>query len=140
MASGKNIAKRLQKFDSALELLKQIRDNVSKEEFQQQPFYSAAAERKLHIAIEALLDLGNRIISEAGFRQPGTYSDVITVLEENHVLPPELAKRVADLPKFRNILVHDYAEIDQDIIYKIISTQLHDLEDFRDALVKWLKI
>jgi len=80
------------------------------------------------------------IISEAGFRQAGTYSDIITVLEENHVLSPELVHRIADLPKFRNILVHDYADIDEDMIYEIISTQLQDLEDFRDALVKWLKI
>lgn len=40
---------------------------------------------------------------------------------------------------FRNILVHDYAEVDEDIILELLKNKLDDFIQFIDYINKWLK-
>jgi len=121
MAVEKSIKMRFEKFEDALALFKRIRENIPKEEFLNQPFYSAAAERKRQVAIEALLDIANALIAKEGFRHPNSYSDIIYILK---VISSDLAQKLEPIPKFRNLLVHDYDEIDLGIVYEIIAKKL----------------
>ena len=92
------------------------------------------------VAIEALLDISSALIAQEGFRHPGSYSEIIMILEENGILSPQLAKKLEPMPKFRNLLVHDYADIDLKRIYEIVSKNLNDLVAFKDSLILFLKI
>ncbi len=39
---------------------------------------------------------------------------------------------------FRNILVHDYLEVDRRIVYEILQHRLDDLKQIRDVFVQFL--
>lgn len=104
--------------------------NAAVEEFVREAALHDLAERYLHLAVEACLDLGNHWIADRGLRTPDANRDTFTVLEEAGELPPELADRLRGWAGFRNVLVHEYTTIDHAIAYRAIQSELGDLETF----------
>lgn len=130
----------MKKFEECLSILKSIKKNISRKEFANEPFYYSTGERNLHLAIEILLDISNFVISRAGFRQPGSNSEIIEILAEQKIIPIEFAKRIEKLPAFRNLLVHEYLILDREIVYDKIVHSLDDLESFAGYLTGYLKL
>jgi uncharacterized protein YutE (UPF0331/DUF86 family) len=102
--------------------------NVELEEFVREPALHDLAERYLHLVVEAALDLGNHWIADRALATPDTNRDTFTVLEGAGEIPPDLAHRLRGWAGFRNILVHQYLEIDHAIAYHAITSELGDLE------------
>jgi uncharacterized protein YutE (UPF0331/DUF86 family) len=50
-------------------------------------------------------------------------------------LPADLARSLSKMVGVRNILVHDYARIDQAVVLRVLVTDLDDLSRFRHAAV-----
>lgn len=96
-------------------------------------------ERTLHIAIEACLDIGNHIISDEGFREPEDNRDVFKVLGENGIITESLQKRLQDMASFRNLIVHSYAKIDNEVVFGILKKRMGDIEAFIKAVSKTMK-
>ncbi|HEY3426972.1 MAG TPA: DUF86 domain-containing protein [Negativicutes bacterium] len=84
-------------------------------------------ERTLHLAIECCLDIGGHIIADEGFREPRNNRDIFLVLCENEIIAEESLVPLQRMAQFRNILVHDYAKLDADIVYSIIEKHLLDI-------------
>jgi uncharacterized protein YutE (UPF0331/DUF86 family) len=99
-------------------------------EFVREPALHDLAERYLHLAVEACLDLANHWIAERALPVPDANRDSFTVLEKAGELSPELAERLRGWAGFRNVLVHEYLEIDHAIAYRAIQEELGDLESF----------
>ncbi|MDI6689769.1 MAG: DUF86 domain-containing protein [Actinomycetota bacterium] len=116
---------RLKRLEKCVQRLKSVA-MVDKERFLGDEDLQDKAERNFHIAIECCLDIGNHIISALGFRAPKNYGDIFKVLGEEKILPEEFSKTLGKMAGFRNILVHDYLEIDLGEVYK----NLQKLEDF----------
>jgi uncharacterized protein YutE (UPF0331/DUF86 family) len=107
---------------------------VSLEQFQTDKKIRRYIERTLHLAIECCLDIGGHIIADNGWREPANNRDVFAVLAENGVIPGELSPNLQRMAQFRNVLVHDYAKIDPDIIYSILAKNLSDIQEFIRAV------
>ncbi|MBP3038646.1 DUF86 domain-containing protein [Bacillaceae bacterium Marseille-Q3522] len=75
------------------------------------PLKQAALERIVHTTLEAILDAANGIIDGFIMRDPGSYEDIIDILEDEKVIEAELAVVLKKLIPFRNILVQEYTEI-----------------------------
>lgn len=95
-------------------------------------------ERDLQTAIEACLDIGRHLIAKEGFRYPEDNADVFRILAEEKVIPPELLARLEDMAGFRNVLVHEYADLDDDKVYRNFQDNLGDFADFASAIVAYL--
>lgn len=52
------------------------------------------------------------------------------VLYENRIVPEDLLPRLQEMASFRNLLVHDYTEIDPKQVYENWQNGLKDLEAF----------
>ncbi len=76
-------------------------------------------ERTLHMAVESCLDIGSHIIADLKLREPEDYKDVMAVLCEAGYLPQEKLDSFKRMAQFRNVIVHDYARIDPEILYGI---------------------
>ena len=98
-----------------------------------------AVERYLEVSLECVLDIGEMVISKEGFRKPETYREVIEILGEKGILPEEFAKRFAEAAKFRNILVHMYAEVDVEMVYEILQNNLGDFDEFAKYIARYLE-
>jgi len=91
-------------------------------------------ERTLHLAVEAVLDIGSHIISDKRMGNPKFSSQIIEILAENNIIKENVSNYI-EMAKFRNIIVHDYAEIDPEILLMIIKNNLKDLK----AIFKWYR-
>ena len=87
-----------------------------------------AAERALHVAAEAIFDIGHHVLAGRGLPVPATYREVLPALARADVLDASLEGRLAGLAGLRNILVHDYGDVDPSRLWELIDTRLPDLE------------
>jgi uncharacterized protein YutE (UPF0331/DUF86 family) len=101
-------------------------------------------ERTLHLAVEAALDIGCRIgdhiIAQEGFRRPADNQDVFAALAEEQIVPLDLLPRPVAMAKFRNLIVHDYARIDDSAVFGILKRRLGDLDDYARSIVAYLAL
>jgi len=114
---------------SYFEKLRAFRE-TDETEFVREPALHDLAERYLHLAVEACLDLANHWIAERALPAPDANRDTFTILEKAGELPPDLAERLRGWAGFRNILVHEYLAIDHSIAYRAIRDELGDLDSF----------
>ncbi|MHB9097559.1 MAG: type VII toxin-antitoxin system HepT family RNase toxin [Syntrophales bacterium] len=121
------VAARLEKLRNYLKTLKAVR-KFDLTTFKKDVFIHATAERYLHLSIECLLDVGNHIIADRGYRKPDTYAEIFEVLAEEGLISTQLLKELEGMAAFRNILVHDYFRLDLDQVYEIIQDRLKSLE------------
>jgi uncharacterized protein YutE (UPF0331/DUF86 family) len=91
------------------------------------------------VAIEAIIDICNRIISKRELGFPQDYSDVIKLMSQEGVLEGDLVGRLVEMVKFRNMLVHLYWKIENDRLYQYLKENLGDFEAFKEAIRKYLK-
>jgi uncharacterized protein YutE (UPF0331/DUF86 family) len=87
----------------------------------------AIVERRFQTGIQACIDIAGHILASEGYREPSDYGDLFRVLEEEAVISTETADRMVEMAGFRNVLTHEYAEIDHDRVYH----HLQNLERFR---------
>lgn len=98
------------------------------EKFKADVFIHATAERLLQLSIECLLDIGNHIISDRGYRKPETYAEVFEILAEEKIISKKLLRDLEGMTAFRNVLVHDYLRINLDRVYSILHEKLSCIE------------
>ncbi|MEK7550523.1 MAG: DUF86 domain-containing protein [Patescibacteria group bacterium] len=96
-------------------------------------------ERNLHLACEVVIDVANLLNSE--FRLPPEESSKgsIISLGKAKVLDPEFANKLSDLAPFRNVLVHDYLEIDYNIVVDVMNNKLNDFRLFAKKIAEFLQ-
>lgn len=103
---------------------------VSVDEIRRNKVLRRYIERTLHIAVEACLDIGNHIIADLGLREPEDNKDIMFVLTEYGYLPYDRLASFQKMAQFRNVIVHDYARIDPDILCGILRKNIDDLRLF----------
>ncbi len=96
-------------------------------------------ERTLHVIIEACIDIAHHIISDEGLREPVTYRDAFVVLAENGILPDHELPVFEKIAMFRNLLVHYYEKVDDEIVYGIFRNNLSDIERFVGYILKYIE-
>jgi len=89
--------------------------------------------------IEACVDIANHIISVKGFRKAESYSDVFKVLEENGIINKDLSEKLQSMVKFRNVLVHRYANVDFNKIVEFSKKDIKDIEEFIKIVLNFVK-
>lgn len=131
----------LRKLSAIDEYLQQIREfsGVSVDEYRSDWKSQRIVERTLQMLIETCADIANHIISDRNMRIPTSYSDTFRVLLENNAIDENLFGVMEKMAKFRNIVVHQYEEVDAEIVIMILRKHLDDFVRFRDAILGSLK-
>jgi uncharacterized protein YutE (UPF0331/DUF86 family) len=80
-------------------------------------------------AIEACVDVAQHICASEGWGPPADNGDAVRLLGEHGVLGSELASSIRKAVGFRNVLVHEYIEVDDAIVVARLA-DLSDLEEF----------
>lgn len=84
----------------------------------------------LQLAIQAALDLATHIIADEGWDVPERSGDAFLTLGAKGVLNVELSQRLRTMASFRNLIVHEYADINLKAVFKIWRESLDDLRQF----------
>ncbi len=120
----------LEEYISDLKEYKDIDLNVYKKD----KIIQRYLERTLHLVVESILDIGSHIISDERLGSPDNNSDIIKILAKHNIIKKNKDKYIK-MAKFRNVIVHDYADIDAEIVLNIIKNDLSDIK----SIFKWYK-
>ena len=134
MVSIEKITDKLEQLDEFLDVLSEIKRN-SIDSFLKDKILIGGAKYYLQVSIECCLDIANHIIAAQGFRAPKDYADSFKVLEEEDLLNDSLGKKLRQMAKFRNRLVHLYGEIDNAYVYSFIQHDMQDILAFKKVIV-----
>lgn len=80
-----------------------------------------ALERAYHLAIESMIDVGTVMIDGFIMRDPGGYLDIVDIMEDEQVIPQELAHRLKKQVNLRERLVRYYDEMDETELHPYIQ-------------------
>lgn len=86
-------------------------------------------------AVQLCVDVGAQLLARTSAAAPETMSQTFTQLAQAGIIAPELADRMRRAVGFRNIAIHEYDEIDWQIVHAIATRHLTDFEDFARAAV-----
>ena len=112
-------------------------DDINWEKYTVDPRSKAFVERYLHLAIEEVFDIANHLVSFHRWREPTGYRDLLLVLKENRVVPADSLSTFQDMASFRNMLVHHYENIDDEVVFGILKKRLPDFILFIDLIRQW---
>jgi len=83
----------------------------------------------LVIAIEAIFDIGQYLLSDKGIKAE-SYSKIIPLLVQEKILPKKYGEKVKGMVNFRNIAIHAYPSLDETLVYKFLQENLDDFKIF----------
>jgi len=131
------VRNRCQEITESLARLDRIR-LMSKEAFLADQDTKDIASYRLLIAIEAALNICYHVSANQLKKIPENYADCFKLVGEAGIISTDLAKSLQRMARFRNLLVHVYWQIDEEMLFTIITANLDDLRKFCDAAVRLL--
>ena len=103
----------------------------------------AAVERMLERIVMRAIDINEHLVAElaTGDERASrlTYRDTFLMLADLGVYPKDFAERIANSAGLRNILVHDYNDVDRRIVHGSILTCLQDYHRYLEHLAAFLQ-
>lgn len=130
------IERRLERLDECTGKLEALSERP-RSEFDADALLRDVAERNFEVAAQCVIDIAMRIISLEEAPRTSEGAEAIRKLAELRVLTPEFARGLAPLSGFRNILVHEYLDIDWDLVHRQFSN-LSQLRHFAERVREWL--
>ena len=88
----------------------------------------------LERAVQICVDIAAHVMSETEMPPPSTMAEGFARLAELQILPLQLAESLQKAVAFRNILVHNYTDINWDIVTDIVTHRLTDFVQFAQAI------
>lgn len=85
---------------------------------------------------EASIDAAMHMVRLHALGIPKDSRQAFTMLVKANFLDPQLGKHLEAMVGFRNIAVHNYTEINMDIVRSILNERLVDIQTFAKFLIK----
>lgn len=141
--SKTKIESKLALIRDAISVLGGIGERLTVEQFVADPREFAVAEHHLRRALEAVFDIAGHIISRFPYapgKRPKTIKEIARALGEKGVIDKDFAEnRLVKMAGYRNRLVHFYDEIAADELYRIVTLDYGDIEQFARSVVETIR-
>ncbi len=85
-------------------------------------------------ACQAAIDLAMHTVSESHLGVPQSSAEAFVLLEKANRLEGALAQRMTKMAGFRNVVIHQYQDLDTDVIHHIMQKGWEDFVAFCQAL------
>lgn len=90
----------------------------------------------LQRACELVIDIAMYIVSTEKLGIPQTKKEAFEILFKNNYIDENILQRMKGMIGFRNIAIHDYKQIDEEILKDVIEKHLKDLLEFARSMLK----
>jgi uncharacterized protein YutE (UPF0331/DUF86 family) len=132
------VVARLAKIREYVALLRKIRGLATESQFVADPIVYGSAERYLQLAIQAVLDISNHLLADLKLGLPADNRELFDQLARHKIVSVPLSRKLTRMAGFRNLLVHEYMEIDRRRVYAVLRRELGDFETFIRAVSRRL--
>ncbi|WP_167761134.1 DUF86 domain-containing protein [Geodermatophilus sp. DF01-2] len=91
------------------------RESKASDERRSDPMWLAGVEFTFVNAIEACIDIAQHLSSSEGWGPPHSNAESMRMLARHGILATDVAEEMAAAVGFRNVLVHQYADVDHSV-------------------------
>ncbi|HFL3828466.1 TPA: DUF86 domain-containing protein [Clostridioides difficile] len=123
------IKQRLNQLSTSINKIERFKE-ISLEEFLKDDIIQDVVEYNLFIAINMMIDIATHIVVDNNMGSPETLGEAFNILNKEKYLNDEETKVYRNMVGLRNILSHEYINIDKKIIYSILKNNLVDIKKF----------
>jgi len=88
-----------------------------------------AIEHGLQLCAQNAIDIATHLAATAGL-DASDYASALDRLTGMNVLPAAFGAHFRQIAGFRNVLVHDYIEVDLEVVCAVLAERLDDFEEF----------
>lgn len=114
--------------------------NIGYEAFSQDEDIRDIVIHNLFISIQYIIDIGTHIISDDSLGEVGILSDIPDILVKEGIIKSQLVKPLKNMFGFRNILAHQYGDLDIKVVYDITNNNLKDIYEYLDDVIKYCRL
>ncbi len=97
-----------------------------------------AIEHGLQLSIQCVIDVCHYLVAGLALGAPATSQDAIELLRDAGAFPGDFAQSLVQMVRFRNILVHVYAQVDVGTVYNNLQTGFEDFARFAQYVLDFL--
>ena len=118
--------------------VKQIRAyyaRPSDQPFEEDYFKQDAISANLQRVAELCIDLANHVVRVQRLGLPKESKESFDLLEKAKIIEPSIAKQLIGMVGFRNIMVHEYQELELAIMVDVVQNHLDDLLVFIEQIM-----
>lgn len=89
----------------------------------------------LQNAIQGCVDMASHIVADNNWGVPGSLAGLFDVICEKKVIIDSTRRIMRSMVGFRNLIVHEYAELDMSKVYEVFSGRLSDFDSFLKEII-----
>jgi uncharacterized protein YutE (UPF0331/DUF86 family) len=94
--------------------------------------------KRMEFAIEEVFDICAILNTDLSLGIPGEDEDIVDHLVTGRIISESLAMKLRSMKGFRNIVVHKYGTIDDQLAYQILQRNMHDFSAFIQEIEDFL--
>jgi len=123
------VRRKLARVNMYLDKLKPIADTTF-DEYISDFYKKTSTERLIQIIVECASDINSHVVLESGQRPPEDYASSFIRAAEVGLINHELASKLKGSGGMRNIIVHEYMDIDDRKVYEILPIAISDYKEY----------
>ncbi len=129
MVNPEVLQRKLKKLKEYLQELEWYR-NLTWEDYQNSSRNRRAAERLIQLIVDVAVDINTHSIVDAGETPPGDAFESFIKASKLGFLPEDFARKIAPSAGERNIIVHEYENIDDYLVFLSIKEVIAAYRDY----------
>lgn len=94
----------------------------------------------LQLAVQGCIDISAHILADHGWGVAGSINETFYILRDKNVISLEMMEKMVSMAGFRNILIHEYEDVNLEIVHKIVEHHLHDIDEFLLIIAEHFKL
>ena len=97
-----------------------------------------ACERTIQMCVEVVVDTCALLVIGLRLGLPGEPNDLFEKLVGQGAISSDTARTLQQMKGLRNILVHEYGDVDDERVFRVIRDRLGDFEIFKREILTFL--
>jgi len=129
---------KIKEMDESITLIKKHLPDTF-EEFSNLGLVKDGIYKRLEFCIESVLDICAVINTDLKLGVPESDENILDNLIRNNIISDELGCSLKSMKGFRNILVHRYGRINDEMVFSIVKENLHDFYGFIEVIENFIE-
>ena len=98
-----------------------------------------ALERLTHVVIESIIDVGNSMIDGFIMRDPGSYEDIIDIMDDEEVITDDMVEPLKTVVALRKEIVQQFTKMDHTAMYTVMQKSMPALQNWSKRVNYYLE-
>lgn len=98
-----------------------------------------ALDRLVHVTIESIIDVGNSMIDGFIMRDPGSYEDIIDIMDDEEVITDEMVTPLKEVVALRDMIVRHFKKVDYEVVLDTMERHIDVLKQWAPAVNDYLE-